>query len=730
MPLSARRCLTPFSLIIAGSLLAVVGCGGGGPTEPTPATLEVVTATNGQTAPAGARVTLAVVVRASTSETVARAPVRWTVTSGSGAAVSDSVTNADGNGRAEVGLTLGPTAGTYVVQAQAVDAVGATVTLSTTATAPPTLASVTPTSFTGGDTLTLSGSALSASAEVSVAGGVARVLGGSATSLTVIAPYCLAPGTVDIRARVSGAPSNTVQGTYSSLLGPITLAVGEYGSFDPAQLAGCAEFPAAGASAAEYLLAPQSAATTPGLSADYRLSGDSVVVTVQAGAPQGTPLPLAARFDMELRRQEQAASLLPRPPLAAAQQAAATTAATVKVGDKRQFEVCNNIPCSALTDYAQITARAAYVGTHAALFVDDAAPANGFTDTDFSQVGALFDEQLYEVATTAFGSESDVDANGVVIILFTPEVNRLTPESECSSSVITGFFFGIDIDPAFAKDPRSNGGEVFYAIAPDPSGTVSCSLSTSLVRRLVPVTFIHEFQHMISYNQHVLVRGGSSEVLWLNEGLSHLSEELGALHFESLGIDSLFSRFALGDLYNAYLFLSDPESQFVLPVVGTGSLEERGASWLFLRWLVDQYGSGITRRLVETSNLSTNNVVAAVGVPWDRLVTQWFLANYVSDLPAFDAPSRLKFETWHFRTTFGSLHDQDANHFPLPFPLVPQVFQQGTFQYDGTLRAGSGNYFRVTQDPGQKGFTVLMTDSTGASIPAAMAPRLNVIRIK
>ncbi len=724
-----HRHLAPASFIVMGALVGLLACGGSGPTAPQTASLDAVAGSDGQSAPAGARLGLAVVAHTSAGETVARAPVRWTVTAGSGATLSDSVTNADGNGRAEVALTLGPTAGTYTVTAEAVDAPGVGTTLTATATAAPVLTSVTPASFTGGDTLVLDGSDLSPTAEVDVAGAVATLVGGSTTSLTVIAPYCLTPGAVSIRALVSGAASNALQGTYSSFLGPITLGVGEYGSFNPAQLSGCAEFPAAGASAVEYLLAPQSAAGAQGVQADYRLMGDSVVVALRAREPHGTTLPFAARFDVALRQQEAAASLLPRAPLAMAQQALAATA-SVKVGDERTFQVCNNIPCSSLTDYATVNARAAYVGIHAAVFLDKAAPANGFTDTNLSELGSTFDQDLYEVATTAFGSESDVDGNGVVIILMTPEVNRLTPQSQCGTSIITGFFFGIDIDPFFAKDSRSNGGEVFYSLAPDPSGTVTCSLSTDLVRRLVPVTFIHEFQHMISYNQHVLVRGGSSEVLWLNEGMSHLSEELGGLHFESLGIDSLFSRFAIGDLYNLSLFLSDPGAVFVLPDSGTGSLEERGAAWSFLRWLVDQYGADITRRIDETNKLGAANVAAAAGVPFERLITQWFLANYVSDLPGFTAPARLTYQTWHFRTTYQSLHDQLASRFPKPFPLEPQVFPRGQFQFDGTLRAGSGNYFRVTQDPGDKGFTILMTDPSGGAVASGVVPRLNVIRIK
>jgi hypothetical protein len=478
-------------------------------------------------------------------------------------------------------------------------------------------------------------------------------------------------------------------------------------------------------------VAPQSVASLPGVSAAFRLSGDSVVVAVQQRAAQGgqTPLPFAARFHDELRRQEAEAALLPRAALPALQLAPAQTP-TVNVGDTRAFEVCNNIPCSSVNDFATVTGRAEYVGAHAALFVDQASPVGGFTAADFQTLGALFDADLYGVATTAFGAESDVDQNGVVIVLFSPEVNRLTPTDQCASSVITGYFFGIDIDPLFQTDRRSNRGEIFYALAPDPSGTVTCTLSTDGVRRLVPVTFIHEFQHMISYYQHVLVRNGASEILWLNEGLSHVSEELAGLHFEAKGQDTLFSRFAIGDLYNGYLYLSNPGATFTLPLSGTGTLEERGGAWLFLRWLLDQYGPGVTRRLVETSLTGAGNVAAVAGAPFERLLTQWFLANWVSDLPGFAAPARLRYATWGFRTTYASLNDQLPSRFIEPFPITPPVVSPLTVQVDGTLRAGSGEYVRLRQAPGERGFTLRLMQPGGAALPASVVGRLNVIRVR
>lgn len=719
--------------LVAGWLVGAVACGGSS-ADPLPkaTSLTIATGADGQTAAAGAKLPapLAVTTLASDAAAVPRTPVRWTVVAGSGATLSDTVSVSDGNGRAEVVLTLGSTAGTYQVKAALADDPSVAVTFTATATPGPQLTSVTPTSFSGGDTLELTGTALGAAAAVEVGGAPAVVVSGTATTLRVTAPVCLPPGPVEIRAQVAGARSNALTGTYTSSLGPLTLAVGEFASIGPAQLAGCATFPAAGADTVEYLFAPQSAAALPGLNAQYRLRGDSVVVVVAADdEPARTPLPWATRFHDELRRQEAAAAKLPREPLDPALAAAAATT-TVEVGDRRSFQVCNTIPCSSTSNFATVTATAKYVGEHAAIFQDDAAPGGGFTTEDFTQIGALFDSDLYDVATGAFGAESDVDRNGVTIILFSPQVNELTPETQCGTSIITGYFFGIDIDPLFLGDSRSNRGEVFYAIAPDPDGAASCPLSTEVVRRLVPVTFIHEFQHMISYYQHALLRAGDSEVLWLNEGLSHISEELAALHFEAQGRDSLFSRFAIGDLYNAYLYLEQPGGVYVLPGAGTGSLEERGAAWLFLRWLLDQYGSATTRLLVETSRTGADNVATAVGESFDKLITRWFLANWVADLPGFSPPAPLTYTTWRFRTTYQGLHDQLPARFPEPYPLVPPLFDAGTFEFNGIMRSGSGDYLRIRQAPGTKGFTLLMTDWSGNPLPAAVVPRLNMIRIR
>lgn len=477
------------------------------------------------------------------------------------------------------------------------------------------------------------------------------------------------------------------------------------------------------------MFGPQSVTGTTGQSASYRLRGNAMTTVVAAPRRTRTPPTHAMRFHDALRAREAEFAQLPKPPLEPELLAPAAQAAQPDIGDRRNFRVCRIVTCSAVDDFERVTAEVMFVGDHAVVYQDLNAPANGLTPSDFGSLGQMFDDDLYEVNARAFGAESDVDRNGRVVILMTPVVNGLTTKAECEIAIITGFFFALDVDPAFRNDERSNQAEVFYTLVADPTGSVTCEHSVDRIRRLVPVTFIHELQHMISYNQHVLRRRGNSEVLWMNEAMSHLAEELGALHFLDQGNDQQFSRFAIGNLFNAFLYLKDPGAEFLLPSQGTGSLEERGAGWLFLRWVVDQFGDEITRRLVETSLTGAANVQQATGESMAKLLAQWFLANYVSDLPNFTPDGRLQYTTWAFRTTYESLNEQAPDDFDRPYPLVPDSVG-ATFQRSGTLRSGSGEYIRVVLGPLERGFTLEFTDDTGGTIDPVVVPRLNVIRIR
>ena len=517
---------------------------------------------------------------------------------------------------------------------------------------------------------------------------------------------------------------------------PVSLTVGQYVAIDPAPDAGCTVFSANGALDAEYLVVPQLATGEPGKTSSFRLTGDTIrPVTMSAplgGAPEGAELSPAERFHAFLRHGDEMRWGLARGRAAVtAKPLPAAAAGPPTYGSSRQFKVCARLDCSRFTT---VTATVRAVKSKVAVFVDNLAPAGGLDSAALDSLGTVFDTRLYPTDTAAFGRESDIDGNSVVLVLMTPVVNKLVTAAEClKSGFVAGFFYGVDLDPTLAN---SNAGEIFYSLVADPTGSVSCSQSTTFVERIVPVTFVHEFQHMISYNQHVLVGGGNGEVLWLNEGFSHYAEELGGRTYAPGSPE--FSRFTIGDLYNAYQYLDSTGNHFLLPTAGIGSLAERGAAWLFVRYIVDRYSIGttvtqwnaFTRQLLQTTKTGADNVAAVTRQSFDTVVTRWALANWVSDLPGFTAPTALKYDSWAFRATYASLSVQDPTNFPKPFPLTPTQSAGRSVSISGTLRAGSGVYHRALQAPNDPGFTLLFSTGSGGPLNPVLVPRLTVIRIK
>ena len=524
----------------------------------------------------------------------------------------------------------------------------------------------------------------------------------------------------------------------------VTLAVNQYVSIDPGADSGCVVFPATTTLPAEYLLVPQLASGVPGQVAGFRLGGDTILPAPSAPAPdQSAELNDAERFHTYLRLGDERRwwGFAPESATGAKPELSAT-GSPPGMNTQRVFEVCAKTDCS---QFDRVVARVRAVSAKVVIFVDTLAPAGGLDSTALDSIARLFDQRLYAIDTAAFGRESDIDANTVVLVLMTNTVNKLVTASACNAAggaFIAGFFFGADLDPAFRTDPRSNKGEVFYSIVADPTGKLSCSHSTADVEKFVPVTFIHEFQHMISFNQHVLERGGTGEVLWLNEGFSHYAEELGGRSYAVTPdaqvtmclTGSIECRFYAGDLLDAYDYLDSTSTHFLLPTAGIGTLAERGAAWLFVRYVVDKYSAGstmanwdtLTRSLVGTSQTGAQNITAVTGAPFAKVVGRWALANYVTDRGG--APPELQYDSWNLHSVYAALHN--ANVFRKPYPLVPDSAAGRDVIFTGTLRAGSGIYFLATQPAGDPGFAISFTASNGSKITPAFLPRLNVMRLQ
>jgi hypothetical protein len=433
-----------------------------------------------------------------------------------------------------------------------------------------------------------------------------------------------------------------------------------------------------------------------------------------------------------LRERERALSQSPTQALFDRGRVTGLAKVPVTVGVKRTFQVCSTPSCDA---YVSATATAKVVGSKVAIFVDDSAPSGGYSQADLDNVGIQFDNFLYPIDTTAFGRESDIDANGVVVVLLTQRVNALSPDCNAQGSVILGYFFGADLLARSSNNPGSNEGEVFYGLVPDPNNTTGCDIPLAFARQRLPATFIHEFQHMISFNQHRLVRGSTSEDIWLNEGLSHFAEELGGRELPTAECPSgsCFHDFLeMGDISNAFAYLDSTEAFFLIePGSSNGTLEERGANWLFVRWLADHFasdsilGTDLTRRLVATNLVGAANVAFQTGVAFSTLVPEWQMANYLDDLPGFNQPgTRLRYKTWNFRQVF-----QDS--LGASFPLIPDNTSGNGYSHTGVLRAGSGRHVLVTQAGGASPVDLLLSAPSGTDpVSPLVDARIGLVRIR
>lgn len=431
-----------------------------------------------------------------------------------------------------------------------------------------------------------------------------------------------------------------------------------------------------------------------------------------------------------------------RPRASSAALRTADVAAVPAVGSLRPFSVLKSDAGNAFTT---VNARLAYAGSNVLVYIDTLAPANGFTPAQLQAFGALFDQTLYPIDTAAFGGASDVDQNGHVIMLMSPVVNALTPSVQCSTSgYVAGFFEEEDLGGS-ANDPNSNHGEIFYSIAPDPTGSVSCAHTASDVGFAVPSTFLHELQHLISFSQHVVVHGGLPEYGWLDEGLSIVAEELGSVYYErkcpgtacrtdpSQIFPDSSQGFVSSFLYDSYQYALLPDTASVtLHSDADDGFSWRGGDWLLMRWLGDQMGSGIYRKLDESTLIGVPNIEASSGKAFPQLFADFGLSLVTDSLPGFartTAPAADRFVSRNVRQLWNRLYLTSGGASDIPYSYPVQVFSITADTSTEVMNPGTMSFYRVDTPATAATVSLQFSGPGGAALPAAAKPQLAIFRL-
>lgn len=287
-----------------------------------------------------------------------------------------------------------------------------------------------------------------------------------------------------------------------------------------------------------------------------------------------------------------------------------------------QFDVLVNPDGNILdpANFTTVTADLKFEGAHTLLYVDQETPPDFLTQDEADALGNAFDSSIYQTDRSKFGNESDINHDGKVAVLLSPVVNRMTPGGSAGAQgFIAGFFLPNDLLPRLLDSRVSNGMEIFYGIVPDPKGQFGNVFPKDRTLPVIDAVLAHEFLHMILFNYRVLIygqgfNGAFMEELWMNEGLAHIAEDLNG--------------FKTSNISRANLYLADPGNATL--IYGGDALEERGASFLFLRYLGDRYGDAIYKQLVQTRDTGVQNVEARTGLFFKEVFADWSAATYLS----------------------------------------------------------------------------------------------------
>jgi hypothetical protein len=378
------------------------------------------------------------------------------------------------------------------------------------------------------------------------------------------------------------------------------------------------------------------------------------------------------------------------------------------------------------------------ISQHAIVVADTGNPTGGYTQTDYQSIGVQFDS-VYTMDVNAFGAPTDIDNNGHVIMFFTRAVNELTPRG--SSSVVGGFFYARDLFPttdspqlgAGSGCPTSNVAEMFYLLVPDPTGVVNGNVRTkSFVSHLTVSTTAHEFQHLINASRRLYVNTAATdfEVVWLNEGLSHIAEEL--LFYQQsdhlaprMDIDSM--RF-VSDTQNVNAYNYDQQSNFgrfrtylqkpstSSPYANNDSLWTRGATWSFLRFAADHRGTsdGDTfYKLVNSTTTGMSNLSNVFGTGLSTMFRDWAIANLTDDVPGVS--SEFQHPSWNFRSVFDFIPSIKV------YPLATSTVGDGS-PLTLSLSGGNTGYIRFVVGAGQTGSV------TWGALPSNIA--MSLVRLR
>jgi len=681
--------------------------------------------------------------------------VTWTAAAGSGT-LAEATTTTGADGTAQNTWTLAEAAGVQMVTAD----IGGGLTVEFTATstgvaAAPTITNVT--ALVEGGAATITGTNFGATVAaniVTVDGVAATITDATTTTLIIDVPSFMCQPARDVDVMVTsnglgGAPSNN------------PLAPAAFIQVSPGEqtvLSGdteyCIQLPE-NAAAGDYLIGVQS--QNQGGIAFNSVTLNSLVDPGAAPVPSAVVAPPVAdrgamvqllddpEISRRMRHRVAHLELMERgnalyraaksAPAAAAVGGPPAGVPNMDVGQTATLNVRDLISGQTCNDGFQIPATVQAKTAHTIWYTDDANPANGYTQAQIQALAQSFEDQIWGAQTAFFGPPTDIDNNERIAIFITQEVNK-------AGGGLLGFVNPCDFIPQAQAPNGSNEGEIFYLIAPDPTGmhatgvyTVADALDDAIL------VLAHEQTHITQAGRRDAANNPFMDIPWA-EGQATAAEhfvghaDLGNQTGQNYGIDLAFD-FADAFPINWY---SSPFADFIAwwgwkpgntkapgapelcswldratneTDICQGVRNIYGVPWSLFQWITDQFFLGqeanFHQGLIDSPLNGFALIEAVSGRTMASMMPPWSAAIYLDDRAAVD-PS-MTFASWDFFDIFDGLIPSQQ----------PQPYMWGFT--DRTLnvqiRDGSTAYLRVS-GANQPSTSIYVQATGGGDLPGDM----------
>jgi hypothetical protein len=211
--------------------------------------------------------------------------------------------------------------------------------------------------------------------------------------------------------------------------------------------------------------------------------------------------------------------------------------------------------------------------------------------------------------------------------------------------MIAGYFSPEDIElpqstaASCSRNGTGNVADMLYLLDPgnfatnwDPTGTNYLSVLNSIVDEDYPTYMAHELQHNVNYNARFPIGGawGVDEELWLNEGMSMLSETVAGfgLHTARGRADV---RTYQGRSTSASLPYYQGYGMTIWPATGGDPYGNYAGAQAYMQYLLDHATPAMTRALENPWLAGKANVENATGVPWELGMARFATAAMFSN---------------------------------------------------------------------------------------------------